>query len=299
MLPLRHNRLEQGPAVVARVLLLSRVVVPPHAVDVTLQRGEQPKALVALGGHAVVLGAALAGPSGGLILVLFEHVQLVGAVVLGEEGADVALDVLRVLLLVTHELLDVGEALGAARHPLELVDPQAVAAGAVPGEELVGLEGVVAALRLLLLGVEAVLLLKVLLEAAENLPVAADHVAVLAELLQVNVLLVRGEDGGVFELGVAALQLLPRHRHRRLLLRLRLPPPLALRARRARSFRGLLAQVIFGRQGFLGFSPHSLRFRRRPNLSLEVFFPRPETEQVGDRRGHLGVGADLTTIHLR
>ena len=85
-------------------------------------------------------------PDGGLVLVLLEHVQLVRAVVLGEEGADVALDVARVLLLVPLELLDVGDALGAARHPLELVDPQSVADGQVLGEELVRLEGVVAAL---------------------------------------------------------------------------------------------------------------------------------------------------------
>ena len=58
---------------------------------------------------------------------------------------------------------------------------------------------------LLLLGVEAVLLLEVLLEAAEDLLVAADHVPVFPELLHVDVLLVRGEDGRVFELGVAAL----------------------------------------------------------------------------------------------
>ena len=289
MLPLRHYRLEQGPAVVARVLLLRRVMVPPHAVDVTLQRGEQPKAFVALGGHAVVLWAPLAGPSRGLILVLFEHVQLVGTVVLGEEGADVALDVLRVLFLVTHELLDVCEALGAARHPLELVDPQSVAAGAVPGEELVGLEGVVAALRLLLLGVEAVLLLEVLLEAAEYLLVAADHVPVFAELLHVDVLLVRGEDGRVFELGVAALQLL-------LHLRPRVPCLLALRPRCARSFRGSLSHVIIAAEEPLVFSPHSLR-RRRRNLGRCLFSPRPETEQLCGRRGHLGVGADLATIN--
>ena len=78
--------------------------------------------------------------------MLLEHMQLVRAVVLGEEGADVALDVARVLLLVPLELLDVGDALGAARHPLELVDSKSVADGQVLGEELVRLEGVVAAL---------------------------------------------------------------------------------------------------------------------------------------------------------
>ena len=62
MLALGHNRLEEGAAVVARVLLLRRVVVPPHAVDVTFEGGEQAEALVALGGHAVVLGAPLARP---------------------------------------------------------------------------------------------------------------------------------------------------------------------------------------------------------------------------------------------
>ena len=62
MFPLGHNRLEEGAAVVARVLLLRRVVVPPHAVDVALEGGEQAEALVALGGHAVVLGAPLARP---------------------------------------------------------------------------------------------------------------------------------------------------------------------------------------------------------------------------------------------
>ena len=199
MLPLGHYRLEQGPAVITRVLLLGRVVVPPHPVNVALQGGDLLKAFVALWGHALVLGP---------FLVLLEHVQLVSAVVLRQEGADVALDVLRVLFLVTHELLDVGDTLGTARHTLELAEPQAVAARAVLGEELVRLEGVVAALCLLLVGVEAVLLLEVLLEAAKDLLVAADHVPVFAELLQVNVLLVRGEDGRVFELGVAALQLL-------------------------------------------------------------------------------------------
>ena len=62
MLALGHNRLEEGAAVVARVLLLRRVVVPPHAVDMALEGGEQAEALVALGGHAVVLGAPLASP---------------------------------------------------------------------------------------------------------------------------------------------------------------------------------------------------------------------------------------------
>ena len=78
--------------------------------------------------------------------MLLQHVQLVCAVVLGEKGTDVAFDVARVLLLVPLELLDIGDALGAARYPLELVDPQSVADGQVLGEELVRLEGVVAAL---------------------------------------------------------------------------------------------------------------------------------------------------------
>ena len=77
---------------------------------------------------------------------------------------------------------------------------------------------------LLLLGVEAVLLLEVHLEAAEDLFVTAYHVAVLAQLLHVDVLLVGGQDGGVLELGVATLQLLLR-----LGLRFCLPRFLALR----------------------------------------------------------------------
>ena len=62
MLALGDNRLEEGAAVVARVLLLRRVVVSPHAVDMALEGSEQAEALVALGGHAVVLGTPLARP---------------------------------------------------------------------------------------------------------------------------------------------------------------------------------------------------------------------------------------------
>merc|ERR1719188_1463886 len=52
--------------------------------------------------------------------------------------------------------------------------------GTVPGKKVICFKSVVAALRLLCFCIETVLLLKMFLECAKNLLVAADHVTVFS-----------------------------------------------------------------------------------------------------------------------